>query len=148
MSKILQQGPEIKIPEIQPKHSGKVLTNIENIRAIEEKQKKIEEEVCKKEKRELGKKNFCFLLHVCIYFFSAQERKMARAQKRSKLHVFFLYHTVATVIIFIIVVVGTGRPVRGGKAQEKGEQSLIIIIDYVLVFVDRSLDTSSVPDKG
>ena len=61
---------------------------------------------------------------------------------------FFLYHAVATVSIFIIVVVGTGRPVRGGKAQEKGEQSLIIIIDYVLVFVVRSLYTSSVPDKG
>ena len=44
--------------------------------------------------------------------------------------------------IIVIVVVGTGRPVRGGKAQEKGEQSLIII-DYVLVFVVRSLDTST-----
>ena len=40
MSKALQQCPDIKHPSIQPKKSGKLLTSIENLKIIEEKEKK------------------------------------------------------------------------------------------------------------
>ena len=55
LSKILQQGPPMKLPDIPKKTSGKVLTSIENIKAIENKEKKkVEEEQRKLERREKG----------------------------------------------------------------------------------------------
>ena len=40
LSKFLQQGPTIKLLDIPPKQSGKVLTSTENLKAIEKKEKK------------------------------------------------------------------------------------------------------------
>ncbi len=57
VSKILQQdGPIMKLPNIPPKASGKVLTSIENMRIMEEKEmKKKELEQLKLERQEKGK---------------------------------------------------------------------------------------------
>ena len=55
LSKMLKNGPEIKIPDIPPKTSGKVLTSAENLKIIEEKeQRKKEEEIKKQERKEQG----------------------------------------------------------------------------------------------
>ena len=71
LSNILQKGPEMKIPDIPSKKSGKVLTSIENLKAIEEKEMKKEEEFRKKqERRDQGIFGFPYLLivHCCSFF--------------------------------------------------------------------------------
>ena len=55
LSKILQNGPELKVPVIPPRTCGKVLTSADHIKMIEEKEKKKEEEErLRKEKKDQG----------------------------------------------------------------------------------------------
>ena len=53
LSKILKNGPEVKLPEIPPKAAGKVLTGSEHMKLIDDKErKKMQDEVNKKERQE------------------------------------------------------------------------------------------------
>ena len=86
LSNILQKGPEMKIPDIPSKKSGKVLTSIENLKAIEEKEMKKEEEFRKKQERGYqGIFGFPFLLIVhCCTSFSASKAAERKGKKKGR----------------------------------------------------------------
>ncbi len=77
LSKLLQEeGPTRKIPSIPPKTSGKVLTSIENLKAIEDKQKlKQEIEQQKLERQEKGMVRLLkcivfIIMFICVEFLN------------------------------------------------------------------------------
>ena len=72
MSKLLQKGPEKKLPSIPPKQCGKVLTSNEHMQQLEiKKQKKIAEEKQKQERMKKRKQGVYFYI-IYMYMYNIQ----------------------------------------------------------------------------
>ena len=75
LSKILKNGPEVKLPEIHPKAAGKVLTGSEHMKLIDDKErKKMQDEANKKEWQEARERK------------KWRTKQVKRSVKRKKVH--------------------------------------------------------------